>query len=228
VKAADIMTSEVITASPDDSVLSVVEKMLQHRISAVPVVDENDRVLGIISEGDLISRPENETARDHSWWLDLIMGPRDEAVDFLRTHGTRAADVMTTSVVTAQESDTAADIARKLERHHIKRVPVIRDGRLVGIVSRANLLRSFATGAIRQTESENNGEIRTAIVNRLKEAGLLTHLIDVTVGDETVELWGLVSSRTQAEAARAAVEGVAPSKRIENHLTVRAPGYSPM
>lgn len=124
-QASDIMTEKVITASPDDTVLSVVNKMLDNRISAVPVVDAEGRVVGIVSEGDLMNRPETETARrGRPWWLELFIGPEKQAQGFLKTHGTRVSDVMTRRVVTATEDEPAAEIARKLERHRIKRVPI--------------------------------------------------------------------------------------------------------
>lgn len=227
-KASDIMTEKVITASPDESVLSIVQKMLDNGISGVPVVDEDGQVAGIVSEGDLLHRPETETVgRPRSWWLDLFVGPETRANEFLKTHGTRASDIMTAPAVTATEDESAADIARKLERHRIKRVPIVRDGRLVGIVSRANLLRTFAQGARTQAGAADNAEVRAAIMERLDTAGIMTHLLGVTVTDDTVELWGAVDSPAQVTAARAAAEGAAPSRTVENHLSVedRQIGY---
>lgn len=220
-KASDFMTDKVITASPDDTILSVVEKMLEHRISAVPVVDREGRVVGIVSEGDLMNRPETETSRSRSWWLDLFTGPDEQARHFLEMHGTRASDVMTQPVVTATEDDSPSEIARKLERHHIKRVPIVRDDKLVGIVSRANLLRFFASGGGQQVSDADTAVVRDAILTRLEDAGVKTHLLDVTVTKEMVELWGLVETRAQIAAARAAAEGEAPAKKIVNHLAVK-------
>jgi len=220
-KASDLMTDKVITASPDDTILSVVEKMLEHRISAVPVVDGEGRIVGIVSEGDLMNRPETETARNRSWWLDLFTGPDEQARNFLETHGTRASDVMTQPVVTATEDDSPSEIARKLERHHIKRVPIVRDDKLVGIVSRANLLRFFASSGSRQVNDADTAVIRDAILARLEEAGIRTHLLGVTVTEDMVELWGLVETRAQISAARAAAEEAAPAKKIVNHLAIK-------
>lgn len=220
-KASDVMTTAVISASPQDSVLSVVEKMLEHRISAVPIVDDQNHVGGVVSEGDLMNRRETQTARSRSWWLDLFVGSEERAAGFLKTRGTRASDVMTAPAITATEDETAADVARKLERHHIKRVPIVRDGRLVGIISRANLLRSFASGAAERVEPTEATQVREAILTSLDEAGVMTHLIGVQVTDDAVELWGLVESPEQIAVARAAVEDAAPSKTLQNQLSVR-------
>lgn len=222
-KASDIMTAQVITASPDDTVLSIVEKMLENRISAVPIVDEHGRLLGIVSEGDLMNRSETETERrPRPRWLEFFVGPERLAKDFLKSHGTRASDVMTRSLVTGTEDESAADIARKLERHHIKRVPIVRDDKLVGIVSRANLLRSFAQGATAAARDGDAGRIQDEIMKRLAGAGIMTHLLAVTVTADTIELWGAVDSPAQVTAARAAAESVAPTRTVENHLTVEA------
>lgn len=220
-KASDVMTTAVISASPNDSVLSVVEKMLEHRISAVPVVDDENRVVGVVSEGDLMNRPETQTARTRSWWLDLFVDAEARAAGFLKMHGTRVRDVMTAPAITAAEDDSTAQIASKLERHHIKRVPIVRDGELVGIVSRANLLRSFASGVADHVEPTEAAHVREAILASLDEAGVMTHLVTVQVTDDAVELWGLVESPVQIAAARAAVEAAAPSKAVDNHLSVR-------
>ena len=221
-KASDLMTPTVITAHPSDTIESAVEKMLEHHISALPVVDAAGAVVGIVSEGDLMDRPETQTARKRSWWLELFRGPETSARDFLKSHGTRVADVMTNKVVSVTEDETAAEIARKLEKHRIKRVPVVRDGTLVGIVSRANLLRTFASGL---DEAPADAQAtRDAILAYLEEAGLMTHLITVTVTDDAVEMWGMVSMPEQIDAARAAAERAAPGKKIENHLSL-GPGY---
>lgn len=224
-KAHDVMTVDVITATPHDTVESVVETMLNHRISAVPVVDAEGLVVGIVSEGDLLNRRETGTSHRRRFrWLDLIADPGTSARAFLKTDGTRASDVMTSPVITVEEDLSVADIARKLERHGIKRVPVVREGRLVGIVSRANLLRSFAHGA---EDHADAAQLRETLMNRLTSAGIAKHLVSITVSDDRIELWGDVEAPEQITAARAAAEAVAADRAIENNLTVRqqVPGY---
>ncbi|HRO60692.1 MAG TPA: CBS domain-containing protein [Burkholderiaceae bacterium] len=220
-KATDIMTVDVITASPDDSVQSLVEAMLENRISALPVVDAEGRVLGIVSEGDLMNRPETQTRhKSRSWWLHLLAGPAEQANDFLKIYGSKASDVMTAAPVTATEDETPAEIAQKLERHRIKRVPIVRDGKLVGIVSRANLLRSFGQFAQQHRPAVDAATTREAIMDRLNGAGIRSNWVNVIVTADAIELWGAVEIQAQVDAAAAAARSVDSSRRIVNYLAV--------
>ena len=142
--ARDVMTTSVLTVSPDTDVTEIAKMMLEHRISAVPVMSAQGKLVGIVSEGDLINRSEAETQHRASWWLRMASGEDDVSREYLRTHGRRAEDVMTTEVVTITPDTPLAEIAALLEKRHIKRVPVVEGGELVGIVSRANLLRGLA------------------------------------------------------------------------------------
>lgn len=220
-QAADVMTTNVITAQPNTGVWEIARLLLQHRISAVPVVDAKNRVLGIVSEGDLMRRAEGDTESRHSWWLEAISTTQDKAVDYIKTHGRKAEDVMTRSVLTVAEETPLQKIAGLLEKHHVKRVPVIRDGRLVGIVSRANLLHGLAAGG---TESANPSSfddqaIRGKLLHVLsEETGLNTASINVIVNDGVVQLWGLVGSTSEKKAAQIAAENTPGVKSIENHL----------
>ena len=141
--AKDVMTTVVITATAQTPIEKIAKLMLERRISAVPVLDAEGRVEGIVSEGDLIRRAESGTAGRRSWWLDLLAGRDATVVDYMKSHGRTAGDVMTREVLTIGERTPLAKIATLLERHRIKRVPVVRNGRLVGIVSRANLLQGL-------------------------------------------------------------------------------------
>ena len=143
-QAADVMTTNVITVPPETGVREIAGLLLKHRISAVPVVDAENQVLGIVSEGDLMRRAENDTDRRNSLWLEVIFSTHEMAADYIKAYGRTAGDVMTRDVVTVKEDTPLHEIVGLLERHHIKRVPVTRDGRLVGIVSRANLLHGLA------------------------------------------------------------------------------------
>lgn len=152
-RAVDVMTTKVITVDPDASVLAVAKLLSEQAISGVPVVDAAGQLVGIVSEGDLLHRVETGTERHRgeplagrrrSWWLETIGSPRELARDFLKSHGRTAADVMTREVISVTETAELADVAMLLETKRIKRVPVLRDGKLVGIVSRANLVRALA------------------------------------------------------------------------------------
>src|SRR5215470_13084776 len=143
-KARDVMTRNVICIAPDASVLEAVRLMLQHKISGLPVVDGRSRVLGIVTEGDFLRRTETGTERKRPRWLEFLVGSGPLARDYLRSHARRVDEVMTHDVETVTEEAQLGDIVTLMEKYRIKRVPVVRDGRVVGIVSRANLLRVLA------------------------------------------------------------------------------------
>ena len=140
-RAADVMTSEVITVGENASVQEAAKLMAEHGISAVPVVDRDNCVIGMVSEGDLLHRAEIGTERRRSWWLDIMASTNRLAGEYVKAHSGKVRDVMTRDVVSVTEEAPVAGIAILLETHRIKRVPVLRDGKLAGIVSRANLVR---------------------------------------------------------------------------------------
>ena len=145
--AASIMTRDVITVSPDDTVAEVAKVMTEHGISAMPVCDKEGRLVGMISEGDLMRPFGEKHALRRAWWLDLLAEGTElapEFLDCLRADHHKARDLMTKEVVTATETTSAAEIADLLSEHRVKRVPIVRDGAIVGIVSRANLIRALA------------------------------------------------------------------------------------
>ena len=142
--AADVMTPDVICATPDTPLPELVRLMLDNQISALPIV-EDGRIVGIVSEGDLLRRAETGTEPRPSRWLELVTSTDRLAADYTRTHGRKAGEIMTRDVVTVADTTPIAEVAHLLEARRIKRVPVTRDGRLVGIVSRRNLLQALAT-----------------------------------------------------------------------------------
>jgi CBS domain-containing protein len=139
-KAADVMVSNVITVGVNASIGEVAAILLNNHISAAPVVDEKGDLVGIVSEGDLIRRPEIGTAKRHSWWLELISNKWASASEYIKSHSRMVADVMTRDVITAKPDTPLGDIAAMLERNRIKRVPIVDGGKLVGLVSRGNIL----------------------------------------------------------------------------------------
>jgi len=217
--AQDVMTTEVLTASPETDIHELAKLLLERRISAVPVVDGQRRVVGIVSEGDLINRPESKTRHRGSWWLELFSVAEDQARTYLHVHGNRVRDVMTTDVVTIAEDTPLAEVAALLERRRIKRVPVVREGRLVGVVSRANLLQGLAAWRpdARGVQPADR-EIREAILGALKEAGLSPYLMNVVVSDGAVQLWGTIDAEVERQAARAAVEQTPGVKSLQENL----------
>ena len=221
--AADVMVTNVITVGPDARVQDVAHIFLTNRISAVPVVGSDGKILGIVSEGDLMRRAEAGTGRRRSWWLALLTGTDALAAEYVKEHSRMVADVMTRHVITAAPETPLGDIADILEKKGIKRVPIVKDGRIVGIVSRANLLQALAS-LRKQIEGgpPNDMTVREAVLERLKAAPWSRpSLINVIVQDGTVELWGIVESPTQKKAVRVAAEETPGVRAVNDNLIVR-------
>jgi CBS domain-containing protein len=218
------MVTDVITVTPESDVPEVATLLLTNHISAAPVVDADGRLVGIISEGDLVRRGEAGTAHERPWWLRLLMGRELMASEFVREHSRRVGDLMTREVVTAEPDTPVADIATLLERHRIKRVPIVSEGRIVGIVSRANLIQALATfrGNAPGARPVADAELRERLVSRLRsEPWVRPGLVNVTVTDGTVDLWGIVDSAVEKQALRVAVEIVPGVKAVNDNVVVR-------
>ena len=219
--AKELMTTDVITVRSDTTVKDVAQIMLSHRISAVPVTDDQGRLIGIVSEGDLLRRTETGTDRKHSWWLDLIASPEERAREFVKTHATKAGDVMTPRPITVTPDTHIAEIAALLEEKRIKRVPVVADGTVIGIVSRADLLRGLATAKLESATTTGDETIRLAVAKRLRdEAGVRDWLMNVTVSDGVVHMWGGVRSEAERRAAHVAAETTPGVREVDDHLTI--------
>jgi CBS domain-containing protein len=216
-RAKDFMTTDVVTIDPDSDVTIVAQTFLDHRISAAPVVDRDGVVVGVVSEGDLMRRARPEKTR-RSWWLSLVADPTTE---FVRNRGTRARDIMTPTVVSVSGEKSLSDVACILESNNIKRVPVIEEGRLVGLVSRADILRCLAAGGSQDHPTPEDQEIRKRIIQLVRqetEAWLGTIKVIVTKGE--VHLWGTVDRKADADAVRVAAESVVGVNKVHNHLSV--------
>jgi len=226
-KASDVMVTDVITVKPESNVPDVAELLLTNRISAVPVIDDAGNLVGIVSEGDLLRRSEADTGHERAWWLRLLMGRENLAAEYLREHSRRVADIMTRGVISAEPDTPVADIATLLERHRIKRVPIVRDGKIVGIVSRANLIQALATfrKKLISPQTVADAALREEIESRLKsEPWVRPFLVNVTVTDGEVDLWGLVDSLVEKRALRVAVENVPGVKAVNDNVIVRRAG----
>ncbi|MGI9483414.1 MAG: CBS domain-containing protein [Hyphomicrobiales bacterium] len=221
--ARDVMTAPVVTATPDATVLEIAEKLLEHHISAVPIVNEDSAILGIVSEGDLIRRTELGSGKRRSWWLAALAGKALAAEEFIKSHGMHARDIMTQDVLVADEDTPLWEIAEQLERCRIKRLPVVKDGKLSGIVSRANLLQALTLHRPDEDAAPTlkDKEIRARIMDVLKkEAWPETSHLNLVVKDGTVYLWGTVSSELQANALRAAAESTEGVKSVVDNTAV--------
>jgi CBS domain-containing protein len=223
-KAKDIMVMKVMTVGPEATVRQAANILFQNRISALPVVDEHGRLVGIVSEGDLARRVELKTDDRRSWWLEIFARKSKEnlAVKYVKSHARRVKDIMTRRVITAKPATSLRDIAALLEKNRIKRVPIVAKGRVVGIVSRANLVQALAS--LREEDQPGttiDSKIRKKVM-RLKSERWSKHaLLSATVEHGTVKLWGIVDSEAEKEAARVAAEQVANVRAIENNVIVQ-------
>jgi len=219
-KAADIMTAHPITVRPDSSVVEAVRLMLQHRFSGLPVVDAAGRVVGVVTEGDLLRRTETGTQRQRSRWIEFFVGPGKLAEEYVRASGRKVEDVMTHSVQTISGDVPLDDIVNLMERHRIKRLPVVHDGKLVGIVTRANLLHALGSVA-RETRptSVDDASIRALLLRELERQNWAPiALVDVVVRNGVVHLWGSILDERQRQGIRVAAENTRGVKGVEDHL----------
>lgn len=218
--ARDIMTSPVITISPDATVAEAARLLADKHIGGLPVV-ETDQLVGMFTESNLLHRVETHTGRHRSTWREWLTSNRELASSYLREHGTRVRDAMTSAVHSIDESAHVSDIADLLERRAIRRVPVLRDGKLVGIVSRSDLVRALATVASTDhtpVTAPADAEVREAIVGAFSTERWGLGAQNVLVSNGVVHLWGIVGSDEERRAIESAVENIAGVKQIESHL----------
>jgi CBS domain-containing protein len=223
-RASDIMVSNVVTVRPDQTVQEVAEILLNRHISGVPVLNAAGELVGIVSEGDLMRHADAGTQHRRSWWLRLLMGREGLAYDYIKEHARKVEDVMTRDVITASPDTTVSEIAELLERNRIKRVPIVKDRKVVGIVSRANLLHALA--AMRKQVATQkpvaDAELRESVLARLKaEPWMRTSLINVTAHDGVVDLWGVVDSANEKHAIRVAAEITPGVRTVNDGIIVR-------
>ena len=220
-KASEIMTPDVISADPDATVLQAARYMLQHHISGLPVIDKTGALVGILSEGDFLRRRETHTHRRPSRWLEFLMGPGKLAAEYTHTHGSKVSEVMTTKMHTISEDTPLEKIVEMMERYRIKRVPVLRGKKVVGIVTRANLMHAMVSVARGEPKAAtSDAAIRQELLSELKsEKWALASMINVVVRGGVVELWGMIVDDRQREALIVAAENVRGVKEVKDHLT---------
>jgi CBS domain-containing protein len=220
-KTFEIMTREVATIGPDAAVRDAIRLMLERRVSGLPVVDDAGKLTGILTEGDLLRRGETGTERQRRPWLEFLIGPGRLAEDYVKTHGRRVAEVMTRAVVTTGPETPVGEIVQLMERRHIKRLPVLDRDALVGIVSRADLMRAVAAILDRdEAPPEGDDAIRERVMAELKRAqGWAPRSgVTVTVRGGVVELNGVILEEKERTALRVATENVPGVKAVEDRL----------
>lgn len=220
-QASDIMTSPVITVGPDTSVSEIAALLDNRRISAVPVV-EDGRVVGLVSEADLMHRHEigtDRTAPPRSGWKRWFTADRS-AAEYTKSHAGRARDVMTREVISIATDARVEKIVALFEARGIKRVPVLRREQLVGIVSRADLIRALATKghAVKTTPPGSDETIRSQLIAELQRQPWWRSPPDnVLVSDGVVHYWGVIDTDDQRDAARVAAENIPGVRGVEDH-----------
>jgi CBS domain-containing protein len=214
----DVMTKDVITVAPDEAILKAVRLMLQNRISGLPVVDKEGALVGIVTEGDFLRRSELGTQRRRPKWLEFIVGPGRLAEEYVHTSGRKVEEVMTLDPCVAGEADSLEKVVELMQRRHVKRLPVMRSGRMVGIVSRANLMHALASLARdAQSSAEPDWSIRNQILASLG-AQRWAPKINVVVRNGVVELWGTITDERERQGLVVLVENVAGVKQVHDHL----------
>ncbi len=219
-RAQDIMTEEVVCIGIKESVFDAAELLLGANVSAAPVVNDKGVVVGVVSEADLIRRAEIDTAAKRSWLARLMDSETSAAHDFVSAHARRVADVMTREVVTASEDATLRELVELMERHKVKRIPIVREGILVGVVSRSDVLRALLSrepdGPVLQPTDK---ALRQAVVEAIEHRPWTSKWpINVFANDGVVHLWGFVDGEEVRTAHRVAAENVPGVRRVKNHL----------
>ena len=224
-KAQDIMTRDVTTVSPDTSVRDIAALMMEKHISGVPVLSDDATIIGIVSQSDLLHRAEAGTERKHKWWFRVFADSDAAAREYAKAHGLRARDMMSRYVISVRDDAELRDVADILDSHRIKRVPVVHEGRLVGIISRGDLVRALSQVQVSKAAMRiDNAALHKALRDRIKRQSWINDsYINVAVNDGVVELWGFVVSADQHSALRALIEETEGVRQVEDKLSVVGP-----
>lgn len=223
-KASDVMTKDLITVTPETSVREIAAMMTEKRVSGLPVVGANGRLVGIISQTDLLHRAETGTERRHKWWLHVFQDADSLAREYAKAHGLKAKDVMSATVITVDVNTELKDVADLLEKRKLKRVPVVREGQLAGIITRGDLVRALAGAkpAAAAVGQADDRALSKAIDARIREQSWLNaNLVNVIVEKGVAEVVGLVSSPDQKRALRILVEETPGIVRVIDNLKVQ-------
>jgi len=222
-KAADVMTRDVVSVHPDTPVPDLVKLLLSRSISGAPVVDKDGMLVGIVTEGDLIRRAELGTEKRRGGWVSFFTGTAVLAREYVQSHGIVVSDIMTSGAVAVAPETPLSEVADLMEGRRVKRLPVIQDGRVVGIISRANLLRAWAsvTTTTAAPAKTDDASIRDALLAELaQQAWSRRPENSVVVTDGVVHLWGLAGTDEEKRALELAASRVAGVKGVESHLVV--------
>jgi len=218
-KARDVMTPRVISIEADAPIMQAVRLMLQYRISGLPVVGRKGKLVGMVTEGDFLRRGEIGTQRHRNRWLEFLIGPGRLAGEYVHARGRKVEEVMTPEPITVTDDTLLDEVVRLMERHRIKRVPILREGKLVGIISRANIMHALVSLAT-ETKAPPAGDdaaIREQILAECDKQSWRP-MINVAVRDGVVELWGAITDERERQALVVAAENAPGVKTVHDHL----------
>jgi CBS domain-containing protein len=224
-KAQEIMTRDVITVRPDTSVRDIAALMVEKHISGVPVVTDNGKLIGMVSQSDLLHRAEVGTERKHKWWFRIFADSAAAAREYAKAHGLKAHDIMSRYVVSVRDDAELRDVADILDKRRLKRVPVVESDRLVGIITRGDLVRALSQVQISKVAKKiDNAALHKTLHDRIRSQSWINdNYISLTVNDGVVALWGFVDTADQRSALRILVEETDGVNRVDDKISVGVP-----
>ncbi len=215
----DAMTRNVIGIQTDATIGKAIELMLQGRVSGLPVFDAERQLVGIVSEGDLLRRSELGTEKHRPRWIEFLLGPGRMAEEYVHTHGRKVEEVMSRNVITTTEMADLGEAIDLMNRHHIKRLPVMFNARVVGVLTRADVLRKLAERLPKDSRQIGDAELKSAVLTELeRQKWAPIAWIDVSVADGIVEFRGNITDERQRDALHVVAENVPGVKGIHDHL----------
>ena len=218
-RAHQIMTRPVITVTPQTAIVEAANTMLQKHVSGLPVADATGKLVGIISEGDFIRRSEIGTQRKRGRFLKFILGPGQAATDFVHEHGRKVAEIMTPQPLTITEATAPEEIVELMEKNNVKRLPVMRGDKIVGIVSRANLLQAVASLAREIPDpTADDDHIRNRVIDTIERNDWCPFGLGVIVRGGVVHLSGVITEERSRKAAVVAAKNVTGVTKVHDHL----------
>lgn len=223
--AADVMTRNVLSVAPDATIDDAAQQMLSRGISGLFVVDAKGELAGIVTEGDLLRRDELGTQRHRPWWLRMLVSPGKQAADFTRTHGRRVSDVMTESVISVPTDAALEKVVALMEENRIKRVAVTDKGRVVGVISRSDLLRALVSRSRSAPPvAADDRSLRKAIEDALEtQSWAPMTTVNVVVVEGVVDLWGTITDENERRAICVLAENVPGVKQVHDHMVFVEP-----
>jgi CBS domain-containing protein len=218
-RAHQIMTKPVTTIEPDATIVEAANVMLRQHISGLPVVDAAGTLVGIVSQGDFVRRSEIGTGRRHGRWLKFLLGSGRSATEFVHEHGRKISEIMSPAPITVMEDTPLADVADLMEKRNVKRLPVVRGGKLVGIVTRTNLLQAVADLARDVPDpTADDDRIRERIIRAMEKADWRPIGLNVIVRDGIVHLSGSILDERARQATIVAAENIEGVRKVHDHL----------